>query len=274
MPRLRGIARNPAQRPSLVREAIGVQHRHMGNLLRIRDVVGTGVGLGEDGKPVIKVYTTGPGVPGFRATGVCSVKAHVTGRVVALGDTNRPLPASPPGRLNRHPSVTAGTIGARVKDADGRVYALSNNHVYANQNDAAIGDSALQPGVFDGGSDTYYYRVGTLAAYQPIDFSLSGVNYMDAAIVLSDTGNLGNSTLPDGYGTPSSDIAAAYVGLPVKKYGRTTGETHGQVAEINVYVEVCYEQLWIFCIKSLIFMTRSPSPPGDSATGGTRGPSS
>jgi hypothetical protein len=73
-----------------------------------------------------------------------------------------PAPASidPTGRFDRpvpigvstgHPDITAGTIGARVKDSDGNIYALTNNHVYADENRASIGDKVLQPGAFDGG---------------------------------------------------------------------------------------------------------------------------
>ena len=31
------------------------------------------------------------------------------------------------------------------------------------------------------------------------------------------------------------------LGLPVKKFGRTTGLTHGQITDINVTIAVCYE---------------------------------
>jgi hypothetical protein len=153
----------------------------------------------------------------------------------------------------------------------GNVYALSNNHVYANQNEANIGDIVLQPGIYDGGvypGD----QIGTLSDYQFIDFTFSGENYMDAAIALSSTDLLGNSTLEDGYGIPNSQIAAASIGLPVKKYGRTTSLTHGQVDAIDVFVEVCYEQIWGFCIKSAYFFDQIQisgsgfSGPGDSGS--------
>ena len=242
----------------LVQEAIGVQRRHLDRLMRIPDVVGTGVGIGPDGLPVIRVFTTRPGVRGIpERLESTPVQVEVTGMVVALecpeGSTewcDRPVPI---GVSTGHPAITAGTIGARVTDGDGTfVYALSNNHVYANQNEAAIGDSALQPGPFDGGSDPED-AIGELYDFEPIDFTLSGVNYIDAAIALSTQGNLDNSTLQDGYGIPSSEIAPASIGLDVQKYGRTTGLTQGQVSAINVYVEVCYEQWWILCIKSAYF---------------------
>jgi hypothetical protein len=256
----------------LVREAIDVQRRHLNWLMRIPDVVGTGVGIGPDGLPAIKVFTARHGVKGIPEwLESTPVQVEVTGMVVALGDTTSRQRPAPIGVSTGHPAISAGTIGARVKDASGRVFALSNNHVYANQNDAysivnvGSGDSALQPGPYDGGSDTDYYRIGNLYDFEPIDFTFAGENYIDAAIVLSSAEDLDNSTLPNGYGVPNSTIFGDSNGdgffdnmndlleLPVQKYGRTTGMTAGEVSAINVFVEVCYQQWWILCIKSAYF---------------------
>jgi hypothetical protein len=238
----------------LVQEAIGVQHRHLNWLMRIPDVVGTGVGIGPDGLPAIKVFTAKHGVKGIPEwLESFPVQVEVTGMVVALTDPtakfSRPVPI---GVSTGHPDITAGTIGARVKDSNGRVFALSNNHVYANQNEANPGDNVLQPGTYDGGVNPAD-AIGALYDFETIDFTFSGVNYIDAAIALSSPEDLGNSTLPDGYGTPSSATQEAYSGLPVQKYGRTTSLTHGQVGAIGAFVEVCYEQFWGFCIKSAYF---------------------
>ena len=72
----------------------------------------------------------------------------------------------PIGVSTGHPDITAGTIGARVTDGT-NVYALSNNHVYANKNLAVIGDAVIQPGTFDGGSSPAD-DIGTLADFEPI----------------------------------------------------------------------------------------------------------
>jgi hypothetical protein len=227
----------------LVQEAIEVQHRHLGNLMRIPDVVGTGIGIGPDGLPAIKVFAARHGVRGIPEwLESVPVQVEVTGMVVALGSCpagycDRPTPI---GVSTGHPAITAGTIGARVKDQYGNVYALSNNHVYANSNDAKKGDSALQPGPYDGGKDTDYYRIGKLYDFQPINFSIFGSNTIDAAIASTTPDELGYATLDDGYGTPSSKTVAADAGSFVKKYGRTTGLSHGQVSEINVTITVCY----------------------------------
>ncbi len=116
---------------------------------------------------------------------------------------------------------------------------MSNNHVYADENQANIGDNVLQPGSFDGGKDPDD-KIGTLYAFIPLDFS-GGKNYVDAAIALSSTQLLDNATPPDGYGAPKPTIADASIGMRLLKYGRTTGQTKGQVYSINATVDVGYD---------------------------------
>ncbi|NIM93784.1 MAG: hypothetical protein GTO18_08755, partial [Anaerolineales bacterium] len=226
----------------LLRAAVAIQNRHTEWLMSIPGVVGTGTGIGANGQPVVRVFTTRAGISGIpqKLEGI-PVEMKVTGMFVAYSDPtarfDRPVPI---GVSTGHPDITAGTIGARVKDSAGHVYALSNNHVYANQNDANIGDSALQPGPSDGGSDPAD-KIGELYDFEPIDFSVFGSNTIDAAIAISLTSDLACFTPPDdGYGTPSSVTVPPSIGLAVQKYGRTTGLTYGQVSEINVTVAVCY----------------------------------
>lgn len=98
---------------------------------------------------------------------------------------------------------SAGTIAARVKDASGNVYALSNNHVYALENRAPIGSEILQPGLIDTRCALRGNNViGTLSRFVPIDFT-GGPNAVDAAIALSSTSLLGNATPSGGYGIPT-----------------------------------------------------------------------
>jgi len=258
-------------------KAIAAQERHTDALLAIPGVVGTGVGHGADGKAAVFVLTENPGVrwiPG-RVDGV-TVAPLVTGEIVALergpctgppsgrppecnGEeptptptpdpepTPEPEPVDPTARFDRpvpigvstgHPDITAGTIGARVVDSLGNVYALSNNHVYADSNEAEVDDPVLQPGAIDGGTDPAD-RIGTLANFVPIDFG-GGNNVVDAAIALSSTSTLGNATPSDGYGTPKSTTVDERVGLKVQKYGRTTGLTKGRIGLINVISSVNY----------------------------------
>lgn len=255
-----------------LRAAIAVQERNSDRLMAIQGVVGHGIGLTDDRRPVVTVYLARPDVAGIpeRLDGL-PVAVEVTGMFVALTDpTTRQARPVPIGVSTGHPNITAGTIGARVRDAAGNVFALSNNHVYADQNRASIGDGALQPGPFDGGSDPAD-RIGTLHAFEPIDFS-GGDNVMDAAIAISSVADLDNSTpSDDGYGIPGSTPVAAFVGQLVQKYGRTTKLTHGEIAEINVTVDVCYEVVIIFCGKLARFVNQTAISPGTFSGGGDSG---
>jgi PKD repeat protein len=262
-----------------LRPAINVQARHNDRLFAIPGVVGTAVGVSEDGRATIKLYLREAGIAGLpdELEGI-PVKAEVTGmfyaRAQAVDPTARfPRPV-PIGISTGHPNITAGTIGFRVKDAGGNVFALSNNHIYADGNDARIGDPALQPGAFDGGNDPAD-RIGTLFDYETIRFAKRRnipTNTMDAAIALSSTAELGFSTPPDGYGTPGTNVVLPYVGQTVQKYGRTTGLTQGTVSEVSVTVDVCYEG-FIMCTKWARFtnqfaiITGAFSEGGDSGSG-------
>ena len=165
-----------------------------------------------------------------------------------------------------HFNITAGTIGARLISSSGIEYALSNNHVYADENQAKIGDNALQPGPIDGGrnpDDT----IGTLAAFKPITFSRRANNSIDAAIVKTFAGALGNST-PDGeYGTPkSTTVLVLELGMPVQKYGRTTGLTRGNVYAVNATVSVGYSTGTARFINQIIITPGGFSAGGDSGS--------
>jgi hypothetical protein len=264
-----------------IRMAIEVQGRHTERLMGIPGVVGHGVGISSDGEPVIKIFATRAGIPGIAAAleGV-PTKVEVTGMIVAYADPTARFPRPVPiGVSTGHPDITAGTIGCRVTDANGNVYALSNNHIYANENEANIGDSALQPGPYDGGN-VDNDEIGTLFDYEPIYFAGED-NFIDAAIALSSVDLLGCSTPGDGYGTPSTTTIEEtlgededILGLKVQKYGRTTGWTHGTVDTINTTVDVCYETTgFIFprCVKEARFRDQIGITPGTFSAGGDSG---
>lgn len=268
-----------------------IQDQVTGALFRNPEVVGTGTGVDANGNPAIVVYTltkveqradiTIENVgKGDRSTALpVSIKnipvvPKVTGMFKAYADVDptakfgRPVPI---GVSTGHPDITAGTIGCRVKDGSGNVYALSNNHVYANINEASIGDNVLQPGTYDGGTDPAD-AIGTLSDFEPISFDGSN-NYIDAAIASVTTATLGTSTPSgDGYGTPSTLIASASLGQKVQKYGRTTVWTHGEVSEINITVDVCYEARGPFrCVKLARFVDQIAITPGSFSDGGDSG---
>lgn len=162
-----------------------------------------------------------------------------------------------------HPDITAGTIGCRVTDGT-NVYALSNNHVYANENSASPGDWVLQPGPYDGGTDGD--EIGALFAFIPIRFGSSTNNVVDAAIALSNTDLLGTATPADGYGRPSIAIAAPMINMKVKKYGRTTGLTKGKVSAVNAIVNVGYDTGTARFVNQIIVTPGTFSAGGDSGS--------
>ncbi len=269
----------PPDGPPGLERAIAVKERHVEALLGSPGVAGVGVGLDGQGRPAVIVFTETPGGRGLPASleGVPVVVA-VSGKFTALPAapvaspdifttqtiTTEKLRPAPIGVSTGHPDITAGTIGARVRGADGKVYALSNNHVYANQNKAKIGDPVLQPGSYDGGKvpdDT----IGNLSAFKPIVFRGNANNVIDAAIALSSTDNLSKATPSDGYGTPKSATAKAAVGMDVQKYGRTTGLTTGKVYATNATVKVQYSNGVARFISQIIIT------PGTFSAGGYSG---
>ena len=256
----------------MVQNVIAIQNKHIPDLMDIPDVVGTGTGLTDDGQLAITVFTIKPGVVGIpkQLDGVPVVQ-KVTGMFVIYSDPTARFPRPVPiGVSTGHPDITAGTIGCRVVDGSGNVYALSNNHVYANSNDATIGDNELQPGPYDGGQDPAD-SIGTLYDFEPIKFDGSN-NTIDAAIARTTTSMVGYATPSDGYDTPSSTTVTASLGLKVQKFGRTTHWTHGEVSEINVTVNVCYESRGPFkCVKLATFVDQIAITPGTFSDGGDSG---
>ena len=262
--------------------AIAAQEKHTDELLAIPGVVGTGVGHGSRGRAAVFVLTETPGVAGIpkELDGV-AVVPQMTGKIVALhhrpghgggpggggnGDVDRtarfdrPVPI---GVSTGHPAITAGTIGARVTDGT-NVYALSNNHVYADENTASVGDAVIQPGRFDGGSSPAD-DIGTLHAFEPIKFDGSN-NVIDAAIALSSTADLGKATPSNGYGTPKSATTPVFINQKLQKYGRTTGQTKGFVWAVNVTVNVGYSTGTARFVNQIMIATGSFSAGGDSGS--------
>src|SRR5213592_4175965 len=261
--------------------AIAAQRRHTPKLLDIPGVVGTAVGL-SNGHAGVLLLVERAGITGLpQVLDGVPVGVRVTGRIMAFSDpTQRQRPA-PLGFSVGHPAITAGTIGARVRDALGHVYILSNNHVLANSNGATIGDPEYQPGPFDGG--TAADQIATLSDFQAINFS--GVNNtIDAAIAQSSVDVLDNAVpADDGYGMPNSTIYGdangdglfdnrdALLGLNVQKYGRTTRLTRGQITGVNATVTVCYAASGLTCTKSARYVDQFIIEPGTFSGGGDSG---
>lgn len=190
-----------------------------------------------------------------------------TGIIKALR-TNRRRPASG-GVSIGHVDITAGTLGCVVQ-RDGLRYILSNNHVLACSNDASIGDPIIQPGTYDKGilPDDH---IANLTDFVPISFTgipsecpvsgffttvINGILYLirsktrlqsiiqaetnlvDAAIARP----LKDEDVSDEImeiGKVAGTISSA-LGMKIKKSGRTTGLTTGEITQMDVTVNVQY----------------------------------
>jgi hypothetical protein len=131
-----------------------------------------------------------------------------------------------------HFKVTAGSVGGFAQASAQAPMVLSNNHVLANENDAAVGDAILQPGPFDGGQNPGD-KIGALTQFIPLDFT--GVNTVDCAVATLDAGISFDSKNLDLLGQLGGVRTATLdVGDAVAKIGRTTGVTHGTVTAIEL----------------------------------------
>lgn len=193
-----------------------------------------------------------------------------TGVIRALQSrTARHRPA-PGGVSIGHHAITAGTLGCLVRKG-GQVFILSNNHVLANSNDARRGDAILQPGPVDGGrlADD---QIAQLQDFVPIGFveppSECGFargliallnagcrmiasktryrivniqptdNRVDAAIARPlQPGLVKDEILEIG---KISGLGSGSLGTAIKKSGRTTGLTTGEIQQLDVTVNVQY----------------------------------
>ncbi len=195
------------------------------------------------------------------------------GQLTALqARTDRWRPA-PGGVSIGHYQVTAGTLGSVVRDAaSGERLILSNNHVLANSNQATLGDPILQPGAIDGGN-TSTDTIAELLRFVPIDFNLAppscsiasgvagaanfvagllgskhrlravmedpqAVNQVDAALARPrDPNDVLREILDVG---EVSGTLEAELGMAVRKSGRTTAFTTGQITVLDASVSVSY----------------------------------
>lgn len=170
-----------------------------------------------------------------------------------------------------HRDVTAGTFGCVVHRA-GEAYILSNNHVLADSNRGSRGDPILQPARYDGGSITEDV-IATLEDFVPIvagdqestcafargtaqflsdaarlfgsDARLRAVsvarveNLVDAAIARPVSADLVEDGILD-IGVPSG-TADAGLGRRVRKSGRSTGLTSGEITQVDVTADIDYD---------------------------------
>jgi hypothetical protein len=159
-----------------------------------------------------------------------------------------------------HYNGTAGTLGICCHDstaedfmtngayANGtgrwmqrRFYLLSNNHVLANCNDAAMGDPILQPAPADGGNAATDI-IGRLARFVPLRFAQDPgyfpLNLVDAAIAEGRFDQLDRRI--HWIGDVRHTNPTPEVGRRVHACGRTSQFASGNIMAINTTVNVNY----------------------------------
>jgi hypothetical protein len=204
------------------------------------------------------------------------------GEVRALGVDRtkkfRPLVA---GVSIGHYKITAGTLGWFARDnKDGEIVMLSNNHVFADENKADIGDPILQPGPYDGGKIPDDVA-GYLKRFVPIKYSSYRCPYRNTLYRLVkpfvDTNNLVDAAVAnlkerqDFYEIlelepPVRKLYEPTVGLEVVKSGRTTGVTKGTVFDTAWNGYVTYSRGIAFFTDQVLVQGYKFSQGGDSGS--------
>ena len=224
-------------------------------LMERSEVLGTAIGLGEDGKPVLSIYVnrdaenaheTANTLP--RQIRSTPVKVELIDEIRATGNTARQTPPISLGTsggwtydLANH-YCCAGTLGGLVRIGTG-LYVLSAGHVFegdtvlgGNNRIAQTGDPIIQPGLIDEECNRYLAQtVATLVKKRSLATSNvdCGIARVVGGMVRTDGAILGIGTL-------SHYISAASLNQHVKKSGRTTGLTRSTVSGLNATVRISF----------------------------------
>lgn len=166
------------------------------------------------------------------ATGPNSILAAPTPCSAARHRRQRPVRG---GISTAHIAATAGTIACfcrstRNGDDPGQIHALSNNHIFANINQAQPGDTLLQQGPDDGGT-LQDHHFANLTRFVPIQLGGTVSNRVDGAI---------GAVLPGINVNPEVCSIGRIAGteppmdrMRVRKHGRTSGFTEGVISDVS-----------------------------------------
>jgi hypothetical protein len=160
--------------------------------------------------------------------------------------------------------IMAGTFGALVKRGQKR-FALSNNHVLADENSLPLSSPIFQPGFLDAGNPPVNGQIAHLSAFTQLQ--VNGPNIVDCAIAeIPDQTLVTNSILMIG---PPKGQAVAQMDMMVHKFGRTSGYTAGRITSVNTDVVVNYNLGTLFFKGQVIIAGidgQSFSAAGDSGS--------
>jgi hypothetical protein len=238
-----------------VRAVMSVQDEVTPSLMEQPGILGTAVGIADDGSPVLKVYVNreepnvGQAIGNLpREVRGTQVQVELMDEIRAMGNRQKQTPPISLGTsggwaydlVNRF--CCGGTLGALVQIGT-TPYILGAGHVLegdtvlgGNRRIARTGDRIIQPGLIDEQCNRFLAQsVGTLLKKRSIATSNTdcGIARVIGGMVRTDGAILG-------IGTISRNTAAAALNQPVKKSGRTTGLTHSHVSGLNGTVNVVF----------------------------------
>jgi hypothetical protein len=165
-----------------------------------------------------------------------------------------------------------GTLGSLIKNSSGSQFILSNNHVLARSDQAAVGDNIVQPALIDDNCDPFGHAgaaisaVGTLTGFLSLkststnaDAAIAAVNSgaVDTSGAILEFGTLQGGTLsaaPPGVSSSAGKGQNAALNMTVAKSGRTTGLTCATVSAVNVDVSVDY---YSDCAESKHYLSKT-----------------
>jgi hypothetical protein len=207
-----GVTAGSAQRLAEFNRVIGVQNAHTRELMTLSGVIGTGTGLNAAGRASILVLSKQPMSARLpREIDGIPVEERVVGVVEAYAKPGGGGTVQCGTSTGNDLECAAGTISCVVLKG-GNKYFLSNNHVFARENAAHIGERIDAPGRYDGHPKCAQTPIlGNLADFQAISFS--GNNTIDCAIASPASGVSFSVAEAGGY-TPTSTVVAAFVGIP------------------------------------------------------------
>jgi hypothetical protein len=159
--------------------------------------------------------------------------------------------------------LMAGTFGA-VVSRNGSKFILSNNHVLACENELPIGGLICQPALLDHGNPSRD-AIAKLSAFIPL--SAAQQNSVDCAIAeILDPNSIRTPLMAKVGKLASAEPIPAGEGMTVKKIGRGSGYTVGEVFDVSATLTLDYELGTLAFVDQLLIRgTDGPfSDNGDS----------